>query len=250
MDTSGAGPELVIIHSLLTGPEAFDGVVGSLENDHTVHRVYLPGFGASTPLIRGSVSITDLADFVATAMGAVGCSPLTSVLGNGLGAFVALKLAIEHGESFGSLIASNCGAGFSSERRVAFTNMSHLAMSGGMAAVADVALKRIFPAQFQAAHPAALGERRLVLEMIDPGAFSAACLALATLDLSEQLSEISKQTMIIAGEIDQTTPPEMGRAAASSIPDAQFELIAECGHCPQIEQPEALVRVLRGFLDG
>lgn len=248
VDSSGAGPDFVIIHSLLTGPEAFDQVASSLARSLTVHRVFLPGFGASTRLPGDDLSVADLARVVASAMARLGCGPDATVLGNGLGSFVALALALHHGTMFTRLIASNTGPGFPDERKGAFTNMSNLAESGGMPAVADVAIKRIFPPSYLVSHPEALEERRAVLETVDPQAFAAACRALAVLDLGGELPAIDNPTLVIAGEIDQTTPPDLGRAVAAAIPNARFAEIPECGHCPQLEQPEALLRVIDEFL--
>jgi len=246
--TSGRGPEIVLIHSLLTGPEAYDQIAKALASHHTVHRVFLPGFGSSTPLPQDDLSIADLADVAAKTMEELGCDEAATVFGNGLGAFVALNVGIRHGGAFGPLIVANVGATFPEDRRGAFITMSQLADDGGMPAVADVAVKRIFPESFVAKHPTALERRRAVLERIDPGAFSAACRALARLDVSDEVRTIENPTLVIAGSIDMTTPPEMARDVARRIPGARLVTIADCGHCPQLEQPTALVEVIQTFL--
>lgn len=251
VDSSGNGADFVIVHSLLTGPEAFDRVASALSQGMTVHRVHLPGFGASTPIASPDVSVADLADVVAATIGELGCGEETVVMGNGLGSFVALSLAIRHGQAFGRLIASNTGPGFPEDRRGAFMAMSELAEAGGMSAVVDLALPRIFPPPFWEAHPEAAPQRRVVLEAIDPHAFAAACRALALLDLTGQLEAITNPTLVVVGDIDQTTPPEMGRAVAGAIPGALIAEIPQCGHCPQLERPEALVAAIDRFLsDG
>lgn len=250
VDTSGSGPDFVIIHSLLTGPEAFDRVAMSLSDDVTVHRIYLPGFGASSPLPTTAVSVADLADVVAATMEGLGCGPETVVLGNGLGSFIALTLAIRHGDSFGPLIAANTGPGFPEDRKGAFHSMAELAENEGMAAVADVAVARIFPPSYVEAHPESTAQRRVVLEGIDPVAFAAAARALAVLDLTEELTKIDNPTLIVLGGIDQTTPPEMGMAVANAIFGASTAEIPGCGHCPQLEKPEALVAAISRFLES
>lgn len=249
VQTTGNGPDLVIIHSLLTGPEAFSEVAESLAVHHTIHRIYLPGFGCSSELLTQDPSISDFADLVAAVIARLGCGPRTTILGNGLGAFIALTMAIDHGDAFGPLIVSNVGTGFSAERSAALVDMNRLAERGGMQAVADVALQRIFPATFLESNPTALVRRRDVLESIAPRAFAAACRALATLDLSDDITRIDRATLVIAGAIDQTTPPEMAHIVAEGIPGAQIVVIPECGHCPQLEQPAALLLALEEFLN-
>lgn len=194
--------------------------------------------------------MADLAAVVAAAMARLECGAETTVLGNGLGAFVALTLAIRHGDKFGPLIASNVGASFPMERKGAFTTMGQLAEKGGMPAVADIAIQRIFPPVYSSANPAALEERRAVLESISPEVFAGVCRALAALDLVDDLDKIDNATLVIAGAIDQTTPPEMGREVVDAISNARMVMIPECGHCPQLEQPEALLQGIDEFLES
>lgn len=250
MDVDGTGHDLVVIHSLLTGPEAFDTVVSELDDEIRFHRLHLPGFGSSTRLPGPDVTIQDMADVVAHSIAEAGLGPGVTVLGNGLGSFIALALAIGHGDAFGRLIVANTGPGFSPERRGPFLVMSETALADGMSGVADVAVSRIFPAPYLEAHPEALDERRAVLETIDRKAFAAACRALSILDLRRDLEAISNPTMVVVGEIDQTTPPEMGKEVAAHIPGSRFEVISGCGHCPQLERPDRLVALVRDFVLG
>jgi 3-oxoadipate enol-lactonase len=236
----------VLIHSLLTGPEAFDTIAPALAVRHTVHRISLPGFGESAPL--SNPSIPDIATHVAATLEALECGPGTSVLGNGLGGFVAAALAIGSGDRFGSLILSNSGASFSPERASAFGHMSRLVQESGMRAVVEVAVRRIFPERYLEANPSVIDERRRVLEAVDPGAFAAACRALATLDLRPQLGEIRNRTLVVAGAEDATTPPEMARELAAGIAGARLEVIPECGHCPQLQRPDALLAAVDSFM--
>lgn len=54
----------------------------------------------------------------------------------------------------------------------------------------------------------------------------------------------------MAGALDQTTPPSLARELAAKISGARFLEIPGCGHCPQIEQPQAFVDAVNGFLPG
>ncbi|MCG5482063.1 MAG: 3-oxoadipate enol-lactonase, partial [Ensifer alkalisoli] len=49
---------------------------------------------------------------------------------------------------------------------------------------------------------------------------------------------------------DGSTPPDLVRSTAALIPGARFEIIRDAGHIPCIEQPAALLAVLRGFLES
>ena len=246
VDVVGEGPPLVLLHSLLTDAAAFDQIAPPLAPNHLVCRVSLPGFDGSSPL--RDPDIFDLAELVAGVMAELRLGPDTSVLGNGLGGFVAVALAIRHGDLFDRLIATNCGAAFSPDRAEAFGTMSGLVEQGGMAAVVDMAVRRVFPAAYREQHPDIIDERREVLSRVDPGAFAAACRALGAMDLRPHLGSIENPTLVVAGADDETTPQEMAEELANGIGDAKRVVLSDCGHCPQLQQPAALLATVESFL--
>jgi pimeloyl-ACP methyl ester carboxylesterase len=245
---SGDGPALVLVHSLLTDWRAYDPVVPALARNRRVIRLSLPGFGTTPPLDVQHATIFDLADAVADGLQAAEAGDDAAVLGNGLGAFVVAALAIEHGSKFGPLISSNGGAVFADDRQGAFTTMSDVVIEGGMEAVVEVAVKRIFTDAYMADHPEVIEERRAVMVKTDPRAFSAACLALRDMDLRDRIGAITNPTLVIAGGADRTTPPEMARELAASIDGSTLVELDGCGHCPPLEQPEAFTETVEAFL--
>jgi pimeloyl-ACP methyl ester carboxylesterase len=52
----------------------------------------------------------------------------------------------------------------------------------------------------------------------------------------------------MAGELDQTTPAVLARDLAARVVGARFQELEGCGHCPQIEAPQAFVAALGDFL--
>src|SRR5687767_3879522 len=102
-DQRGAGPSVLLLHSLLTEMTVFDLMLPKLTGRIT--RINLPGFGASPPVVLSTVA--DHADHVARVMDALDLPRDTTVFGNGFGAFVALELAIRHGDRIGKLIVAD-----------------------------------------------------------------------------------------------------------------------------------------------
>jgi 3-oxoadipate enol-lactonase len=117
-----------------------------------------------------------------------------------------------------------------------------------MASVLDMAIRRMFPEAFIAAHPDIVEERKRALQQADPACFRTACLALSRLDLSAVLVGIGNPTLVMAGALDATTPPALARDLAAGIPGARFMEIPGCGHCPQIENPAAFVSAVESVL--
>ena len=66
--------------------------------------------------------------------------------------------------------------------------------------------------------------------------------------LKRWLHRITRPTLVLWGAGDGIVTPSYGRAYSALIPGARFELIAEAGHHPEIEQPEAFVDRVAAFL--
>ena len=243
IEQTGSGPDLVLLHSLLTDPRSFSAIVPALSRSRRVTLLGLPGFGRSAP---AGPSIEDSADRVASLLGSLGGTP--DVLGNGYGGFVALALAARHGEKIGKLVLVDTGAAFPEAGRAPFRAMAEAVGKGGMAAVVDAAVRRIFPDDWLAAHPQAGAERREVLLRMNVASFAAACRALAKVDLRPELPRIQNPTLVVVGSLDAATPPPLSRELASGIPGAQLVELPGCGHCPPLQQPAQLVAAVAPFL--
>ena len=68
--------------------------------------------------------------------------------------------------------------------------------------------------------------------------------------LKRRLHRISVPTLVVWGEEDRFVRPEYGRAYAERIPNSRFVSIAGAGHYPHIEQPDAVLNAMSGFLNG
>jgi pimeloyl-ACP methyl ester carboxylesterase len=66
--------------------------------------------------------------------------------------------------------------------------------------------------------------------------------------LKRWLHRIMVPTLVLWGASDEIVQPSYGRAYSALIPGARFELIAEAGHHPEIEQPEAFADRVAAFL--
>ncbi|HEY5897198.1 MAG TPA: alpha/beta fold hydrolase [Burkholderiales bacterium] len=243
-DQHGAGQPLLLVHSLLTDMTVFDVILPKLSGRIT--RINLPGFGASSPVELTTVAAH--ADHVARAIHALKLPADTAVFGNGFGSFVVLELAIRHGKRFGKLIVADTLTAFPEAARAPFRIMAEKVSGGGMKAVLDTAIGRMFPPAFAQAHPAVIAERKTKLAAVDPQCFARACTALASLDLNSNAANIENRTLVMCGALDQTTPPALARELAAKIPGARYEEIAGSGHCPMLEQPDALVEKMERFL--
>ena len=244
--SSGSGPDLVLLHSLLIDRSAYARVAPALARRYRVHLVALPGFDGSSAC---GPAVEDYADRVADGLRALPLGEGAALLGNGFGGFVALALAARHGALFERLVLVDTAAGFPEAGRAAFRAMAQKVAQGGMEAIVEIAARRIFHAAYLAAHPEAIAECGAVLRRFEPAAFVMACRALERVDLAPVLARISHPALVIVGEFDAATPVELARRLADGLERASFVLLPACGHCPPLEQPEAFLESVGAFLN-
>ena len=242
---SGEGRPLVLFHSLLADRTSFDRVVPALAQTHRVIALDLPGFGGSDPVEGGLEAV---ADRVAGALEAMRLAQPPIFLGNGYGGFVALLTAIRHPGLAERLVLADCGAAFSEPGRAAFRGMAAGAEKGGLAAIADVAMRRLFAPDFQAANPELLAQRKERFLALDLAVFRRACMALAELDLRPQLDGVRAPALVLVGENDEATPPPMSSELAAGLPNADLVVLQGCAHVPQLQDPALFLSHVVPFL--
>src|SRR5262249_8316557 len=67
-------------------------------------------------------------------------------------------------------------------------------------------------------------------------------------NIADQLKNIKKPTLVLAGEEDQATPVAANKFLADNIPGAQLKVIKDVGHFYEIERPSDFNNDLQQFL--
>ncbi|MDH3397596.1 MAG: alpha/beta hydrolase [Acidimicrobiia bacterium] len=242
----GDGPDLVFLHSLLTDRRVYDRVLPALSRGRRVTIVDLPGYGASTAV---EPRLSSYAEAVGELSEALGLSPDLAIIGNGLGAFVALAVAAQRPKQVGRMVLAGVATRFPEDAKAAFDQMAIRVLTDGMDGVAEIALRRIFTEEYMADHPDMVEERRRALLRMDPTGFAAGCRAIRDLDFSEVLGGIEVPTLVVVGSDDQATPPSYGRAVAAAIPGARYQELPGVAHGPQLQAPDQFVTAIGPFLE-
>lgn len=243
---TGQGSDIVVLHSLLADRHAFDSVLPALAANHRVTLFNLPGFHGSQPPL---LPLMDA--YVATiedGFQEFGIARDAVLIGNGFGGTLALAFAIAHPERIGKLVLCDAAGCFPAEGRKQFEIMARKVEEGGLAAIAEIAAKRVYSPSYLAAHPEKIEERKNVLLAIDSKGFQAACKILQECDLSPVLHHLRVPTLVICGELDQATPPSLNKEIVERVAGAVYVELPGCGHCPPLEQPEAFIKSIRDFV--
>lgn len=66
--------------------------------------------------------------------------------------------------------------------------------------------------------------------------------------LRQRLHRVTAKTLFVWGANDGIITPDYGRAYAGLVTNARFETIADAGHYPHIEQPDAFHKIVAPFI--
>ena len=251
----GSGTPLLLVHGFMGRGAVWAPLARSLVRDHRVVVVDLPGHGRSAiPPDPARASVERMADDLATILERTDCVP-AEVLGYSLGARVALRLAVAHGDAVRRLVLESPSAGLPSEaerrsRRVADEERSAHLERDGVDAFVDAWEREPVFASF-ARLPADRAARVRADRRRNRAAGLAASLRGAGQGsmepLHDRLAGVRAPTLVIAGALD---PVGRARAqdVAAGIPGARLEIVATAGHAPHVERPATFRSLVRMFL--
>ena len=199
-----------------------------------------PGYGDSDPAPEGTTR-DDYASAIISGMHELGIDR-AHICGLSLGGVVAI--AIDHADPkrCASLILADTfavhpqGNAFYERAMTASENLRSMAE-----ARVDILL----------AQPAAPRIRREVVETmsrIDPQAYCIGAEAVWLADQRERAEKIRVPTLVLVGDQDLVTPPELSRELAGLVPDARIQLIEDAGHISNLEKPAEFDRLVEQFI--
>lgn len=239
LDGPERAPVLVLGPSLGATWHMWDRQVPELARQWRVLRFDLPGHGGSPAYPADSV--TDLAARLLATLDGLGVRQF-GYAGCALGGAVGIQLALRHPERLASLalIAASPRFGTADE----FRRRGVVVRSHGLDALARSAPGRWFTTGYIAAQPAIAEWAVQMVRTTDPGCYIAACEALATFDVRDELGRIGVPTLVLVGSEDQVTGPAEARTLVAGIPDARLAVVPGASHLVPVEQPVAVTDLL------
>jgi pimeloyl-ACP methyl ester carboxylesterase len=70
-----------------------------------------------------------------------------------------------------------------------------------------------------------------------------------SMTLPHLLGGVRAPALVVWGDDDQIVPKSSGEVYAKALRNARFETVAASGHCVDMEQPDALARLVTSFVD-
>lgn len=243
----GRGTPVVLSHALGADLHLWDDFAAALAPHHEVLRYDHRGHGGSAAP-AGPYSQDDLVDDAARLIREWGRGPVVFV-GISMGGMVAQGLAVRHPELLRGVVIAHSSARYPDEVRAMWAQRIAAIEQGGLAAIADATMERWFTPGFRAAQSELVERTRQALLRNSPAGYIACGRAVAAVDWLDRLPAVKTPALVIAGAHDAGAPPAMSEAIAARIPGAELRTV-DAAHIGVLEQPQAFLAAVRGFIDG
>jgi 3-oxoadipate enol-lactonase len=242
----GEGPWITLAHSLACDVSMWDEQAALLSKNYRVLRYDARGHGKTTAP-AGPYTLAQLADDVHGLFQHLGITR-THWVGISMGGMIGQTYALEHPGVFASMVLADTTSRRPPNADAVWGERIVLAQTQGMGALVESTLARWFTAGFRASHPDVVAPIAAGILATPVNGFCGCCAAIATIDTLDRLHEITCPVLVMVGEHDHGTPPEMARQIHANLPNSQFVLIKDAAHIANIEQPAVFNRSLMDFL--
>jgi pimeloyl-ACP methyl ester carboxylesterase len=237
-DERGSGPAVLVLHGG-GGPLTVARFVEAMSAESRVIAPVHPGF-AGTPRPESFDSVEQIADAYAALLEKLALTDVLIVgfsIGFSIGGWIASALALRVGARLRGVVLVN-GAGIVVDGEPCADVFSLTPQQLSALSYHDPVRYGINPAALSDAQKAGMAANMKTLsvygrarEMGDPS-------------LRARLADVRVPVLVVWGDSDRVVTPAYGRAVAEAFADARFELIAQCGRMPQIEQPARLLELV------
>jgi 3-oxoadipate enol-lactonase len=243
MDGPADAPVLVLSPSLGTATSLWGAQVAALAGERRILRHDHPGHGEA-PVPDGPVSVADIGAGLLDLLDELGVAR-ASFCGISLGGMVGMWLGANAPERVDRLVLACTGASLGT--RQMYDERAALVRAQGTAVTLDGARERWFTPAFRESPHA----QRLFAELlqISPEGYAACCEAVGAFDFHSELGRVEPPVLVVYGEEDPVTPPDVVDALVDGIPNARRAGIARAAHLANVERPEAFNAAVLTHLD-
>jgi 3-oxoadipate enol-lactonase len=237
-----SGPPVILLHALGLDWRMWEPVMSSLARGRRVFAYDLRGHGSARSASAGYM--TDrVADDLLGVMDRLGFGQ-AHVVGLSYGGGIAQTAALRAPERFESL-ALLATTDFPFD---AFEARAHSGEVDGMEAQVIPSLTRWFTPAALATNGWGVRYAREQVRRGEPTQWAAAWRAFQGLDVEGRLVGFPAPVLVLAGELDASTTPEIMSAIAERIPGSSYEELPAVPHMQTLERPELVAEALDRFI--
>lgn len=245
----GSGAPVLFLHGFPFDRTLWDGQVAALPAGWRALAPDLRGFGASRDPGREPLTMAQHAADMVALLDQLRIERAV-VCGLSMGGYIALAMLRIAPERLRALVLCDTRAEpDGAEARETRVATAERVRREGTAAIVATLLPKLLAESTFARAPGVVERLRGMME-----AASAESIARASLGMAERadarplLADIRVPVLVLGGESDAVTPPDVLRSLAAAIPGARLELLPDAGHVSNLENPAAFDAALHAFL--
>ena len=244
----GPGDPLVLLHAFPLNGRMFEPQMEAFSGGRRVIAPDFPGFGRS-PRTPAQPDVRYYAEAVGGLLDRLGLERV--VLGGvSMGGYVAFGcLRLFPRRISGLVLADTRPEPDSDEVRENRKEMARRVAEEGVEVLVELQMERLLARDTLENDEEVVERVRAMILESAPGGVVAALGAMRTRpDSTPLLAEIEAPTLVIGGEEDGISSPEVMGAMAQKIPNSRHVTLPRAGHLSNLENPEAFNTALREFL--
>ena len=240
----GTGPEVVLVHGFLGSSKIFEPLTEHLVQCFSVTTIDLPGFAGSYD-VPVPPSVEDLSQLVAETIQSSGLDKC-SILGHSLGAWIALETSLQQPALLDKMILyGGSPDGYCPERFESYDKSIERIRSQGVESfAADLAAEWFQLGKEDPMYP-------LAREAGSKANEAAAIQHIETWNhwkTRDRLGDVGTPTLIVCGDSDRSTHPDLSIEMWKKIPQAQLCILPNAGHIAHLEHVEEFNTTVAKFL--
>ena len=241
----GPGPEVVLVHGFLASSKIFDPLAVHLVHNFTVTTIDLPGFAGSYD-VPVPPTVGELSQMVVKTIRSAGLDKC-SILGHSLGAWIALEISLQQPALLEKMVLyGGSPDGPCPERFETYENSIERIRSQGVESfAADLAAEWFQRGKEDPMYP-------LATEAGKESNEAAAIQHVKTWNhwkTGERLGEVKTPTLIVCGDCDRSTHPDLSIEMWKKISQSQLFVIPNAGHIAHLEYTHEFNSIVTQFLE-
>lgn len=248
IESSGSGPELVLLHGWGLHGGLWHPVVDTLALNFCVHRVDLPGHGYS--LRQGTLTL----EAVVEALDEAFPRPVI-VVGWSLGGLFALQWARRRPDKVDQLVLVASSPCFRqrADWPCAMTDEVLRDFANKLRLDYRTTLQRFLALQAMGDADARSMLREMQLQLFthgdpDPAALDDGLILLRDIDWRPHIADLKQSGLLLYGARDRLVPPQAARWLAQQWPGARLELFDDSAHAPHWSHPVEFCEAVKSLL--
>ena len=245
-EIEGDGPWMTLSHSLACDSFMWEPQVKALSSRYTVLRVDTRGHGKSGAP-QGPYSLDMLARDFRELLDALGIEK-THFAGLSMGGMIGQTFALSYPGVLQSLILADTTSQRASNAAQVWGDRIRQAQDKGMAPLVEPTLARWFTELYRLAQPQIMKRFGDQIAATPVAGYTGCCAAIAEIDLTGRLHEITCPALVIVGEQDLGTTPDQARTIQSNLPGSELVILESAAHISNVEQAPAFNRAMLDFL--